>query len=259
VILRHYLHTDPAVAISYLFGCGGQAAGAVVDPVAEPALYLREAEALGLVIRYVVDTHLHADHVSTGRALAEAAGAEYVLHESAQTAFPFHAVRDGDPLVLGNVTATVWHVPGHTPEHLALVVADRRRADEPWLVFSGHTLMVGDLGRTELAASAVEGAHALAASAARLRALPDHVLVLPGAFSGSVCGRGLSGNPFSSVGYERRFNAAFAETDDEAFVAMMVRDIPPRPPRAAEIRAINTGAGGEQAAERRASIVAATA
>jgi hydroxyacylglutathione hydrolase len=244
MIVRHYLHTDPVVAVSYLFGCGGKAAGAVVDPVEAPEFYLREAEALGLVIRYVVDTHVHADHASTGRALAQAAGAEYVLHESAGTAYPFRAVKDGDQLALGNVTATVWHVPGHTPEHLALVVTDRTRGEEPWLVFTGHTLMVGDLGRTELAASAEEGARALAESAERLRTLPDHVLVLPGAFSGSVCGRGLSGNPFSTVGFERRFNRAFRVTDAEALVALMLRDIPPRPPGAAEIRAVNMGGAG---------------
>jgi len=241
VIVRHFLHTDPAVAISYLFGCGGKATGAVVDPVAEPDVYLREASALGLVIRYVIDTHVHADHVSTGRALADAAGAEYVLHTSAGANVAYRGVNDGEQLPLGNVTATVWHVPGHTPEHLALVVTDRTRGDEPWLVFTGHTLMVGDLGRTELAASAEDGARALASSAARLRSLPDHVLVLPGAFSGSVCGRGLSGNPFSSVGFERRFNRAFALTDPDEFVSAMLRDIPPRPPRAAEVRATNMG------------------
>jgi glyoxylase-like metal-dependent hydrolase (beta-lactamase superfamily II) len=241
MILRQFLHTDPVVAASYLFGCGGKAAGAVVDPVDDPAVYLRAAEETGLRIRYVVDTHVHADHVSTGRALAEASGAEYVLHESAGAGYAYRAVRDGEELALGNVTATVWHVPGHTPEHLALVVTDRTRAAEPWLVFTGHTLMVGDMGRTELAATAEEGAHALAASAERLRTLPDHVLVLPGAFSGSVCGRGLSGNPLSTVGFERRFNRAFGVTDAEAFVALMLRDIPPRPPRAAETRAINMG------------------
>lgn len=248
MIVRHFLHTDPAVAISYLFGCAGHAAGAVVDPVAEPDFYLREAEALGLTIRYVIDTHLHADHLSTGRALAGRTGAGYVLHASAPVAYPFHGVNDGDRLVLGNVVATAWHVPGHTPEHLALVVSDRTRAEEPWLVFTGHTLMVGDMGRTELAASAEEGARALAASAARLRTLPDHVQLLPGAFSGSVCGRGLSGNPFSTVGFERRFNRAFALTDAGAFVAAMLRDIPPAPPRAAEIRAANMGATAAGAA-----------
>ena len=241
MIVRHYLHTDPAVAISYLFGCGGQAAGAIVDPVAEPSFYLREAERLGLTIRYVIDTHVHADHISSGRSLAQAAGAEFVLHECAGAAYRFRAVRDGEQLVLGNVTATVWHVPGHTPEHLALVVADRRRGDDPWMVFTGHTLMVGDLGRTELATSAEAGARALAASAARLRSLPDHVIVLPGAFAGSVCGRGLSGNPFSTIGFERRFNEAFATTDTEALVALMLRDVPPPPPGAAEMRAVNMG------------------
>lgn len=253
MIVRHYLHTDPAVAISYLLGCGGKAAGAVIDPVEAPGFYLREAESLGLVIRYVVDTHVHADHVSTGRALATAAGAEYVLHESAGAAYAFHAVRDGDELVLGNVTVRVWHVPGHTPEHIALVVADRTRGDEPWLVLTGHTLMVGDLGRTELAASAEDGARALAASTARLRTLDDHVLVHPGAFSGSVCGRGLSGNPVSSIGFERRFNRAFGVTDPDALVALMLRDIPPRPPGAAEIRAINMGATAASDLETAAS------
>lgn len=243
MILRTFLHTDPAVAVSYLFGCGGKAAGAVVDPVSEPEVYKSAADALGLQILYVIDTHVHADHISTGRALAAEVGAKYVLHESAPATFPFHAVRDGDELTLGNVGVTVWHVPGHTPEHIALLVADRTRAPEPWLIFTGHTLMVGDLGRTELAASAEVGARALAASAARIRTLPDHVLVLPGAFSGSVCGRGLSGNPSSTVGFERMYNRAFNITDTEQLVALMVSDIPPRPPRADEMRAMNMGTG----------------
>lgn len=241
MILRSYLHTDPAVAISYLIGCGGHGAGAIVDPVAAPDVYLRDAEALGLRLRYVVDTHAHADHRSTGRALAEAAGAEYVLHADTDTAFAFHGVRDGDRLDLGNVAIDVWHVPGHTPEHLALLVTDRTRAAEPWLVFTGHTLMVGDMGRTELASDAVTGARALFASAERLRTLADHVVVLPGAFSGSVCGRGLSGNPTSTIGFERRHNRAFGITDREAFVELMLRDIPPAPPGAAETRAENLG------------------
>ena len=241
MILRHFLHTDPVVAASYLLGCGSKAAGVVVDPVDDPAVYLRAADETGLRIRHVVDTHVHADHLSTGRALAVAAGATYVLHADAGAAYEVHGVRDGDRLELGNVVAEVWHVPGHTPEHLALVVTDRTRAAEPWLVVTGHTLMVGDMGRTELAATAEEGARALAASAERLRTLPDHVVVLPGAFSGSVCGRGLSGTPLSTIGFERRFNRAFGVTDVEAFVALMLRDIPPPPPRAAETRAINMG------------------
>ena len=189
----------------------------------------------------MVDTHVHADHRSSGRELAREAGAEYVLFAEAGAAYDYRGVRDGERLELGNVVAEVLHVPGHTPEHIALAVTDRARADEPWLVFTGHTLMVGDMGRTELATSAEEGARALFESAQRLRGLPDYVAVLPGAFSGSVCGRGLSGNPGSTVGFERRFNRAFGITDRDAFIAYMLRDAPPRPPDAARVRAENLG------------------
>jgi glyoxylase-like metal-dependent hydrolase (beta-lactamase superfamily II) len=241
MILRQYLHTDPVVAASYLFGCAGHAIGAVIDPVGEPGPYLDAAAAAGLRLRYVVDTHVHADHLSAGRTLAAAAGAEYVLHASAEAQFPFRAVNEGDVLALGNVEARVLHVPGHTPEHLALVVTDRTRGPEPWFVLAGHTLMVGDMGRTELASSAEAGARMLFRNTERLRALPDYPEVLPGAYAGSVCGRGLSGKPSSTIGFERRFNRAFSITDEEAFVELMLRDIPPPPERAREIRAENLG------------------
>jgi len=241
VIVRQYLHTDPVVAASYLFGCGGEARGAVVDPVSEPEEYLADAEALALPIRYVIDTHVHADHVSTGRRLAEAAGAEYVLLEGVDAGYGFTGVADGDELDLGNVRVRVLHTPGHTPEHITLAVTDHTRSEEPWFLLTGHTLMVGDLGRTELASSVEEGARALFRSAERLRGFANHVEVLPGAFSGSVCGRGLSGKPTSTIGFERRFNRAFAMTDEAAFVEWMAQEIPPRPERFAEIRAENLG------------------
>ena len=241
MILRQYLHADPVIAVSYLFGCGGRAAGAVIDPMGDPATYLEAAAALGLRLRYVIDTHVHADHLSTGRELARAAGADYILHASSEAAFPFSSVQHGDILPLGNVSVEVLHVPGHTPEHLALVVSDRTRAAEPWFVLTGHTLMVGDMGRTELASNAEVGARALFGSAERLRQLPDHVEVLPGAYAGSVCGRGLSGKPSSTIGFERRFNRAFALTNEDAFIRLMLENIPPSPPRAQEIRAANLG------------------
>jgi glyoxylase-like metal-dependent hydrolase (beta-lactamase superfamily II) len=240
MILRQFLHTDP-VAASYLFGCGTKAAGAVVDPVGDIGDYLEASEARGLPLRYVIDTHLHADHISPGRALAEAAGAEYVLHAEADVAFPFTGVHDGEVLEIGNTLIKVLHTPGHTPEHISLVVTDLRRAEEPWFVLTGHTLMVGDLGRTELATSAEVGARALFRSAKRLGELPDYLEVLPGAFSGSVCGRGLSGKPMSTIGFEKRHNKAFRLDDEEAFVRLMLADVPPAPPGAAEIRAVNSG------------------
>jgi hydroxyacylglutathione hydrolase len=240
MILRQFLHRDP-VAISYLFGCGGHAAGAVVDPLGDIEPYLRAAEETGLRLRFVIDTHVHADHRSAGRALAAAAGAEYVLHKEAEVGFPFHAVSDGDRLPLGNVVVDVMHTPGHTPEHVSLLVTDRTRADELWFVLTGHTLMVGDVGRTELASDAASGARILYASLQRLKALPDHIEVLPGAYAGSVCGRRLSGKPSSTIGFERRHNAAFRIAAEDAFVEFMLTDIPPAPAQAAELRAWNSG------------------
>ena len=172
MILRQFLHSDP-VAASYLFGCGGKASGAVVDPVGDIAPYLEAAEATGLRILYVIDTHLHADHVSSARALAAASGAEYVLFKDAAADFAFKGVKDGEVLELGNVVAKVLHTPGHTPEHICLIVTDRTRTSEPWFVLTGHTLMVGDLGRTELASSAEDGARALFKSVQVLKALPE--------------------------------------------------------------------------------------
>ena len=240
MILRQFLHSDP-VGISYLFGCGGKAAGAVVDPVGDIQPYLQAADNAGMRIHYVIDTHVHADHLSAGRALAAAAGAEYVLSTEAGVSFPHKGVRDGDVLPLGNVSATVLHTPGHTPEHICILVTDRTRANEPWFVFTGHTLMVGDLGRTELAASAEEGARQLFKSVRRLKELPDYVEVLPGAYAGSVCGRRLSGKPSSAIGFEKRHNQAFTIEDEAEFVQFMVAEIPPAPPEAARIRAANSG------------------
>jgi glyoxylase-like metal-dependent hydrolase (beta-lactamase superfamily II) len=240
MILRQYLHSDP-VGASYLFGCAGRAAAAVVDPVGDIAPYLRAAEETGMRIRYVIDTHLHADHISSGRRLAEAAGADYVLFADAKVTFSFRGAHDGEVLELGNVTLKVLHTPGHTPEHISMLVTDRTRSDEPWFVLTGHTLMVGDLGRTELATSAEEGARALFGSVQRLKALPDYLEVLPGAFSGSVCGRSLSGKPISTIGFEKRHNKAFRIDDEHEFIRAMIADVPLAPSQAAQLRAINSG------------------
>jgi glyoxylase-like metal-dependent hydrolase (beta-lactamase superfamily II) len=229
------------VAASYLFGCGSKGKGVVVDPILAPEAYARDAETLGLRIEYVIDTHVHADHVSTGRQLSELVGTPYLLHASAPTEFPFLPVDEGAVLEAGNTSVRVLHTPGHTPEHITLAVIDRTRSGEVWFLLTGHTLMIGDMGRTELASSAEEGAMALFTSAEILRQFPDYVEIWPGAFSGSVCGRGLSGRASSTIGFERRFNRAFSLLDRDAFVDLMLRDIPPRPPRADEMRAENLG------------------
>jgi len=241
MIVRQFLHLEP-VGISYLFGCGGKATGAVVDPVGDIEPYLLAADQTGMRIDYVIDTHIHADHLSAARKLADKTGAQYVLSANANVSFPFMAVSDGDVLPLGNVMARVWQTPGHTPEHICLLVTDHTRGDEPWLIFTGHTLMVGDLGRTELAVNAEQGAKDLFRSTNRLKALPDYVDVLPGAFSGSVCGRRLSGKPSSTIGFEKRYNQALRIESEHEFVRFMTSEIPPAPPEAARNRAANSGA-----------------
>jgi len=241
MIIRQFLHQEPA-GISYLFGCGGRATGAVVDPVGDIEPYLRAAEAAGMRIHFVIDTHVHADHLSAGRQLAEASGAEYVLGSRAEVSFPFRGAHDEEVLPLGNVAAKVLHTPGHTPEHICILVSDRTRADEPWFVLTGHTLMVGDLGRTELAVNAEQGAKDLFQSVRRLKALPDYVEVLPGAYAGSVCGRRLSGKPWSTIGFEKRHNEAFRIDEQSEFIRFMLAEIPPAPPEAAALRAANSGA-----------------
>jgi len=238
MILRQFLHTDP-VAASYLVGCGGKASAAVIDPVGGPSLYIEAAAKTGMRILYVIDTHIHADHISAGRALADAVGAPYVLFHAAPANKPFHAVYNGQVLELGNVTLEVLHTPGHAPEHMSLLLRDKTRSDEPWMIFTGHTLMVGDLGRTELASDAEEGARILHRTAQRLKALPDYVEVLPGAYSGSVCGKSLSGKPWSTIGFEKRHNKAFRIEDEDEFVRVMTSNVPPAPLQAAELRALN--------------------
>ncbi len=195
----------------------------------------------------MVDTDIHADHRSAGRELAVRAGADYALHASAETGFAFRGLTDGERIELGNVALDVLHTPGHTPDHLCLLVTDRTRAQEPWCVLTGHTLMVGDVGRTELASDAASGARALFTSLERLKALPDHIEVLPGAVAGSVCGRGLSGKPISTIGFERRHNAAFGIAEAGQFAAFMLENIPPAPPEAMELRAGNAGLPGAPA------------
>jgi hydroxyacylglutathione hydrolase len=243
MLFRQYLHHDPVVAISYFFGCGSQSQGVVVDPVEQSVdFYIEESNRLGMDIRYVIDTHLNADHISGARQLAERTGAAYVMHQSAETAFPFQAVEDGEEIVAGNTVIRIIHTPGHTPEHISLVVTDRTRGEDPWFVVTGHTLMVGDVGRTELASDVKAGATLLYESLFhKILALPDELEVYPGAYSGSVCGRSLSGKPSSTIGFEKKFNRALRIKDRKTFVSFMTENIPEPPAGFQEIRAFNSG------------------
>jgi len=232
VILRPYLYDETACA-SYLVGCLTQSRLAVVDP--HEALvdrYLAEAERAGAPIVAVFETHLQADHVSGLPALVEATGATAYLPAGAPVEFPHEQLADGDVVALGNTIVRALATPGHAAEHNAYVVSDRRRGtDEPWLVFTGDSLLVGDVGRPDLHAHGDPEplARELYVSLRRLLELPDGVLVYPSHYGGSVCGRALSGNPFSTIGFERRHNRALAHHDVDTFVRELLVDVPPPP------------------------------
>lgn len=188
-------------------------------------------------IEAVISTHVHADHRSGDRELAGRTGAALYFHRSADVAYPFVPLDDGAGVSLGNVIVRALHTPGHTPESMSLLVTDRTRAEEPWMVLTGDTLFVGDVGRPDLGGA--EAGLKLRASLNRLLALPDHVEVYPAHISGSPCGRAMSGKPSSTIGFERRHNAALAHDKDEAFVAALFADLPVKPPDFAQTIAAN--------------------
>jgi glyoxylase-like metal-dependent hydrolase (beta-lactamase superfamily II) len=243
MILRPFLHERTACA-SYLFGCPTGRRLAVVDPHIElVGDYLAAAERIGVPIVAVFETHVQADHLSGLPALVAATGADALLPEAAGVAFPHRALADGERVDLGNTVVTALATPGHAPAHAAFLVADRRRGTEaPWLVFTGDSLLVGDVGRPDLHAGDGEPADMARLqfdSLARLMELPDHVMVHPSHYGGSVCGRALSGNPFSTIGFERRHNPALAHADADAFARALLAGLPPAPAEQAAIVAAN--------------------
>jgi glyoxylase-like metal-dependent hydrolase (beta-lactamase superfamily II) len=191
----------------------------------------------------VIDTHVQADHRSGGRALAARTGADYCLHESADVAFPFTPLADGQELACGNVVIQVLHTPGHTPESLCLVVIDRTRGPEPWFVLTGDTLFVGTVGRPDLPGAAEASARALHRSLRRLLALPGHTEIYPTHFSGSACGQGMSGKPVSTLAFEQRFNRLLGIAAEDEFVSAVTRDLPPMPADMAATLRLNQGRG----------------
>jgi glyoxylase-like metal-dependent hydrolase (beta-lactamase superfamily II) len=231
VILRPFLNQAGSCA-SYLFGCASHRTLAVMDAHADLVdAYLATAAELGLPITAVFETHVQADHLSGLPALVERTGAAGYLPEGAGVGFDHLALRDGEQVELGNTIVTAISTPGHAPAHHAYTVTDRTRAEEPWLVFSGDSLLIGDVGRPDLhVAGDTRGqARLLHASLTRLLELPDRVLVYPSHYGGSVCGRRLSGNPFSSIGFERMHNPMLATASAETFADLLLRDLPPSP------------------------------
>lgn len=228
--------------LSYFFGCGGKGKSVAVDVVAgDEEWFIEEAKKANVTINYVIDTHVHADHYSGGRKLAQMVGAPYCLHESDKgcVKFDFEPLRDGQLLDIGNVEIKVLHTPGHTPDSICLLVTDRRRGDSPWFVVTGDTLFVGSIGRPDLLGREREMAAELYDSIyGKLLSLPDTVELFPGHQAGSVCGAGLSGKPSSTIGFEKRWNTSLSAGKEE-FIEALVKEIPPRPAAMDKIVAAN--------------------
>jgi hydroxyacylglutathione hydrolase len=236
---------DTTACASYLLGCRSRGAFAVVDAHVDLVDdYIAHAEAQGGRVVAVLETHLQADHFSGLPELVARTGATAYLPEGSGAEFPHRALADGERVRVGNVELTAVATPGHAPAHHAYLVTDHVRSPEPWLVLTGDALLIGDVGRPDLHAAGdgalEEPARDLHRSLhERLLTLPDHLVVFPAHYSGSVCGRGLSGTPVSTLGFERRANPLLGETDRAAFVAAVIRELPPAPERQAEIVAAN--------------------
>jgi glyoxylase-like metal-dependent hydrolase (beta-lactamase superfamily II) len=239
------LLNDASACASYLFGCKSRQAFAVVDPHVDLVDdYIELAEREGMPVVAVFETHVQADHVSGLPELVARTDATAYLPEGAGVDFPHHAVADGELIELGNTLVQAIATPGHALAHHAYLVTDRTRSDEPWFVLTGDALLVGDAGRPDLHAHGEHTVEEMARTlyrslTERLMTLPDHVALYPAHFSGSVCGRGLSANPISTIGFERRHNRALQFADEDAFVGALVEDMPPAPKRQADIMAAN--------------------
>jgi hydroxyacylglutathione hydrolase len=240
MIFKPFYRFDTGCA-AYVFGCGGKGKCVVVDPhLDDVEAYATFAADKGMKIVRVIDTHVHADHRSGGRALSALVGAPYSLHRSAPVRFPFEPLDDGQRIDVGNTLVDVVHTPGHTPEGISLVVRDLRRGDEPWFVCTGDSLFVGAVARADLPGDEEANAAQLYASMQKLRALKDDVEIFPAHFGGSACGVGISGKPSSTMGFERRWNKLLSARREE-FIAEVGAAVPPKPEGMQAILAFNRG------------------
>jgi hydroxyacylglutathione hydrolase len=246
---------DPKLAqASYLLGCTSSGEALVVDPGRDIEPYLQAAGAEGLRISHVTETHIHADFVSGARELAQRSGAQLYLSDAGGNDWKYRyavearaaLLRDGSCFSVGLVQLRALHVPGHTPEHLTLLVTDTAGASEPMGAFTGDFIFVGDVGRPDLLERAArlqgtmeESARQLFRSLQRFRALPDYLQLWPGHGAGSACGKSLGAVPQTTLGYEKRFNWAFGITNEDEFVRAVLAGQPDPPRYFAQMKRVN--------------------
>ena len=244
MFFRQLLNDETACA-SYVLGCKSHGTFAVVEPHVDLVdHYIALAAGQGAAITAVLDTHVQADHVSGLPQLVARTGATAYLPAGAGVEFDHHPLNGGDVVEVGNTAIEAVATPGHAQAHHAYLVTDHTRAGDPWFVLTGDALLVADAGRPDLHAHGEQTPEQLARTlyrslTERLLTLPDHLVLYPSHYSGSICGRGLSANPISTIGFERRLNPALQHDSEDAFVQALLHDAPPAPERQAAIVAAN--------------------
>ena len=251
--LRYFYDTKLAHA-SYLVGCQATGEAIVVDPNRNVDLYLQEAEKNQLRIIGTTETHIHADFVSGSREVAERTGARIFVSDEGDEnwkyeyldGYDYQLLKEGDEFWAGNVKFTVMHTPGHTPEHISLLLTDTAKADDPVGIFTGDFVFVGDVGRPDLLEEAAGmigtadvGARQMYHSLKRFAQLPDYLQVWPAHGAGSACGKALGAVPSTTVGYEKLFGWAFQIDDEDEFVAALLDGQPEAPTYFAEMKKVN--------------------
>lgn len=247
---------------SYLIGSAGEAA--VVDPQRDVEQYITEAAAANLQIKYVIETHLHADFVSGHRELAARTGAQIVFGYQAGATFPHIAARDGDLINIGTVTLRILETPGHTPESISILVIDKEVSNQPQKVLTGDTLFIGDVGRPDLVGSKGYTAEMMAEMLyeslhEKLLRLDDSVEVFPAHGAGSLCGRHMSSERSSTIGEQKRFNYALKPMEKEDFIKMMTADLPEAPAYFSRDAEINRAGAQELSALTALEVLSAAA
>jgi len=225
---------------SYLLGGANHCA--IVDPQRDIQIYIDAAKDLGMKITHIIETHLHADFISGHLDLARATGAKIYAPKAGKCSFKHKALSEGDRFNIDDLAISVLETPGHTPEHISYVVVDKLRGKEPVAVFCGDTLFVGDVGRPDLfpgkakqlASKLYDNLHN------KLMKLPDFCAVYPAHGAGSLCGRAMGANRTSTIGYERRYNAALQIKDKDEFIKSLTTNMPAAPDHFARCSAINS-------------------
>jgi len=244
--------TTPGLGcFSYVIGCPSAREMIVVDPKRDVQEYLDISREEGMKITHVIDTHVHADHVSGAQELMSHTGCDIMMYETSPVEYKFTPLKEGKKFQVGSAGIKVLHTPGHTPDSLSLLITDFTRADEPWMLLTGDVLFVGDIGRPDLVGDAKlneQITNLWNTLFEKFSHYPDSLEIFPAHGAGSLCGRGMSSKPNSTLGFERRHNPMLQYDNYEAFHLAMSQEFPARPKSFAHI--ISTNANGAPLLER---------